>query len=66
MPRKLILAAILVVALIGVSIYFYSGGRTPSGQAPLQALMPQNLSDIKNSFNSASGDVRILLLLSPT
>jgi hypothetical protein len=66
MRRKLILAAILVVALFGIFVYLYGGGRTPPGQAPLQALTPQNLSEIKNSFNSASGAVRILLLLSPT
>ena len=63
MRRKLIPAAILVAALIGVYVYLRGGGRTPLGQSPLQAL---NLSDIRTAFNKASGDVRVLLLLSPT
>ena len=66
MARKLILAAILAAALFGAFVYLRSGGQTPSGQAPLQALTAQNFPDIRNSFNSASSDVRVLLLLSPT
>jgi len=63
MPRKLILAAILAAALIGVYVYLRRSGQTPAGQPPLQAL---NLSGLKTSFNNAGGNVRVLLLLSPT
>lgn len=58
--------AILGVALAGSLIYYYSGGQVPRGQAPLQSLTAQNLIEIKNSFNAAKGEVRVLLLLSPT
>jgi hypothetical protein len=63
MPRKLILAAILAAALIGVYVYLRHSGQTPAGQAPLQAL---NLPDLRTAFNNVGGNVRVLLLLSPT
>jgi hypothetical protein len=64
MKRKLILG--LTLALIGALVYSYGGGQVPAGQAPLQRLTPQNLSAIRNSFNAAKDDARVLLLLSPT
>jgi len=66
MRQKSFLAAILSLAFVGALVSFYSGGQVPSGQAPLQSLTPQNLTEIKNSFNAAKNDVRVLLLLSPT
>lgn len=66
MKHKFILAAILTLALIGALIYFYGGSQAPAGQAALQSLTSQNLSAIKTSFNTAKGDTRVLLLLSPT
>ena len=66
MKRKFIFGAILAMALIGALVHFYGGSQVPPGQAPLQSLIPQNLSAIKSSFNAAKDDVRVLLLLSPT
>jgi hypothetical protein len=66
MNRKYILSAILTVALVGALFYFYGGSRAPSGQAPLLRLTTQNAATIKDAFNAAKGDVRVLLLLSPT
>ena len=66
MRQKLLLAAILVDALTGAVLYFYGDGQAPPGQAPLQNLTAANLAGIKNSFNTAKDDVRVLLLLSPT
>jgi len=66
MKHKLVLAAILVAALTGAVLYFYGGGQAPPGQAPLRNLTAANLDGIKNSFNAAKDDVRVLLLLSPT
>jgi hypothetical protein len=54
------------VGLIGALAYLYGGSRVPSGQAPLQSLTTENLSGIQDSFNAADGNVRVLLLLSPT
>lgn len=66
MKRKFILAVILILVLAGTAIYFYGGGRVPAGQPPLQSLTAANVSLIRNAFNAAKDDTRVLLLLSPT
>jgi hypothetical protein len=66
MKGKYILATTLLLALSGALVYFYAGTQVPSGQAPLERLTARNVSDIGNAFNEAKGDVRVLLLLSPT
>ena len=42
------------------------GSQTPSGQQPLESLTTRNVAEVRNAFNAAKGDVRVLLLLSPT
>jgi hypothetical protein len=66
MSRKT--AAIMPVALLlGAGLFYFYGGHTaPPGQPTLVALTPQNLSSIGDAFNEAKGEVRLLLLLSPT
>ena len=66
MKRKYILSGIVAVCLTGALAYFHGGSRAPSGQAPLRSLTPQNVAEIKNAFNAAQGDARVVLLLSPT
>ena len=65
MRGRYIVGAVLAAILIAV-LYLYGGSQTPSGQAPLQNVTAQNVAEIKNEFNAAQGDVRALLLLSPT
>jgi hypothetical protein len=66
MTRKYLLDAIVAIALAGGLFFFYGGSQTPKGQTPLQKLTPQNVAQVKNVFNAAKDDVRVLLLLSPT
>ncbi len=67
MKRKYGLGAILGVTLLGGAlVYLHGGGRVPSGQVPLQSVTSENVSAVKNAFNAATGDARVLLLLSPT
>ncbi len=66
MNRKRVLLAVLTVALFGALLYFYGGSQAPPGQAPLQSLTTQNVDGIRNAFNAAKDDVRVLVLLSPT
>jgi hypothetical protein len=47
-------------------VYFYGGSQAPSGQPPLVRLTPENISQLEAAFNAAKGDVRVLVLLSPT
>lgn len=65
MKPKYILGALATVLLLAL-IYFYGGSQAPSGQPPLQSITPQNVAEVKNQFNAANDDVRVLLLLSPT
>ena len=64
MKRAYIVGAI-PVALLAV-LYLYGAGQTPAGQPPMKSLSAQSIGEIKNEFNAAKGDVRVLLLLSPT
>jgi hypothetical protein len=65
MTRKAFLA-IPAALLLGAGIYFYGGHKAPLTQPALVDLTPQTLSKIENGFNDAEGDVRVLVLLSPT
>ncbi len=66
MKRQYIVGAILVVLLAAAGLYLYGGGQTPAGQPPLQNLSARGVGEIKNEFNAANDDFRVLLLLSPT
>ncbi len=66
MTRKTLLA-IPAALLLGAGLFYYSGGHTaPAGQHVLVALTQENRSTIEDAFNAAKGDVRLLVLLSPT
>jgi hypothetical protein len=66
MKRKYLAGAAAAAILLLLLIYVYGGSQAPQGQPPLQTLTAQNISEIRNHFNAARDDVRILLLLSPT
>ncbi len=53
--------------LLGAGLFFYYGGRrVPAGQPALADLTPEKFSTIASAFDGAKGDVRLLVLLSPT
>ena len=66
MNRKYILGGISAAALIGALVYLHGGHQVPVGQDPLQSLTPENVAGIRNVFNAAQDDVRVVVLLSPT
>jgi hypothetical protein len=66
MKRKYIPGALAAALLAGALVYFYGGSRAPSGQPPLESLTVRNVAGVKNAFNAAKDEVRVLLLLSPT
>lgn len=61
-----ILAALALVALLALGYHFYGGTRVPDGQPQLVSLTSTNFEQLRAAFNAASGEVRIVLLLSPT
>jgi hypothetical protein len=65
MTRKALLA-ISAALLLGAVIYFYGGHTAPPTQPALVDLTSQTLPKIENAFDDSKGDVRVLVLLSPT
>ena len=66
MKRAVVVGAIPVALLAAAVFYLYGAGQTPAGQPPMKNLSAQSIGEIKNEFNAAKDDVRVLLLLSPT
>ena len=66
MSRKSIWGALAVLVLTGAAVYYYGGSQAPAGQPPLASLTPRNVVAVKDAFNGAKDDVRLLMLLSPT
>jgi hypothetical protein len=64
--RLSILAVVMIAGLLALGWHFYGGGRVPAGQPPLVSLTSSNFDQLRTAFNEASGEVRIVLLLSPT
>jgi hypothetical protein len=67
------LAAVLVVFLLffpqvlaGLLTDISSQQKVPAGQPSLDSLTSENFDQLRTAFNRASGDVRVVLLLSPT
>ena len=67
------LAAVLIVFLLffpqvlaGLLADISSQRQVPVGQSSLFTLTPENFEQLRTAFNVASGDVRVVLLLSPT
>jgi hypothetical protein len=64
--RLSIVAALVIAGLLALGWRFYGGGKAPAGQPPLVSLTSSNFDELRAAFNAASGQVRIVLLLSPT
>jgi hypothetical protein len=65
--KRITVAALLVVlGLLAVGRHYYAGSRVPAGQPALVSLGAQNFDQVRRAFNAAPGNVRIVLLLSPT
>ena len=67
MKKGLIILGVVVIAgFLAFGWRFYRGARVPSGQHPLVFLTSSNFDQLRTAFNASSGDVRVVLLLSPT
>ncbi|HYL38677.1 MAG TPA: hypothetical protein VEV17_22355 [Bryobacteraceae bacterium] len=66
MKRKYILGALSAILLLAALFYFYGGSQVPSGQPALRTLTSLNVAEVRDEFNAAKADTRVLLLLSPT
>lgn len=69
MRARGIKSALWLVAIIATLVivwYLWVSKGTPPGQPPLTSLTRNNLDQFKHDFNSADGELRLVLLLSPT
>jgi hypothetical protein len=67
MKKRLSVLGVLVIAgLLALGWRLHGGARVPAGQHPLVFLTSSNFDQLRTTFNASSGDVRVVLLLSPT
>jgi hypothetical protein len=66
MKRRNVGLGLGALAIFVGLFYLYGGHQTPSVQSPLADLNTTNLNELKNEFNGSHGNVRLLVLLSPT
>jgi hypothetical protein len=67
MKKRLgIVAALACAVLLALAWHYYHGSNVPTGQPPLVAITSTNFEQLRAAFNAATGEVRVVLLLSPT
>jgi hypothetical protein len=64
--RRLLSGVPLAAILAALAWLLYGPREAPPGQPPLAYLDPSSLEALKADFNRASGETRIVVLLSPT
>ena len=62
----LILGAVAVLFFLGVNGVFSPKGHAPPGQPAFVELDAQKMDDLRQAFNAADGQVRIVLWAAPT
>ena len=63
--RRILLLIAVLAAIAGAYAYFGTH-YVPSGQPPLATLDAGSIGALRDDFNRAAGETRILVLLSPT
>ena len=64
--KWLILVAIAVLFFLGVNGVFSPKGHAPAGQTAFFELNPQKMGDLRQAFNAADSQVRIVVWAAPT
>jgi hypothetical protein len=57
---------LLTAVLVVLAWWQFGAHDVPAGQPPLATLDPTTISALREDFNGAAGQVRIIVLLSPT
>ena len=68
MVRKRLVWVLVAGLALGLPVgwYLYAPRTVPDGQPPLATLSPAALDAFRDNFNGAVGQVRVIILLSPT
>jgi hypothetical protein len=64
MTRRKAVIGIAAVALLGGGVWYAVSDRAPA--SALISLDPTSFANLKEDFNAAAGNVRVIALLSPT
>ncbi len=64
--RLAVIGLLLALGLVALGWHFYGGEKVPAGQPPLFWVTSTNFDQLRSAFNASAGEVRIVLLLSPT
>ena len=64
--RSFLLIAIALVIVASFWVKRLQSPRTPAGQPPLVELERSGIDELKQAFNAAAGQTRVLVMLSPT
>jgi len=66
--RAALLAAGALVFVVGGALAWHllAPRETPAGQQPLTHLSPESLAALRDAFNAAGDQIRVVALLSPT
>ena len=66
MKKRLLVIALVAVALLLAGVYFGGPASAPIGQEPLIVLSRANLPEFAAAFDAESDEARMVLQLSPT
>lgn len=67
MNRRKLLLILVLVAIVAVFGYVrFATHEAPAGQPPLAYLDPGSVAALKDDFNRAANETRIIVLLAPT
>ncbi|MBL8232685.1 MAG: hypothetical protein JNL98_29575 [Bryobacterales bacterium] len=64
--RALLTGALAVLAAVWAVAVWNRSGEAPAGQPPLIELSAANIGSFRDQFHLASGNIRVVTLLSPT
>lgn len=64
--KWLILGAVAVLFFLGVNGVFSPKGHAPAGQPAFYELNPQKMDDLRQAFNAADSQVRVVVWAAPT
>ncbi len=64
--RRILALALFVVLAATFAAWRFATHDAPAGQSPLATLDATSVAALRNDFNAAAGQTRIILLLSPT
>ena len=66
MKKKRLVAAVVLIGILSIFLWYQSMPRVPDGQAPLVNLDAASVASLREEFNRRVDHVRIIVVLAPT